>query len=123
MKSRSKIERQLKRKTNMEIVRTIVSSKKNKTWFEIAHVLSSPARKRIVLNIEEIDREIKSGERVVIPGKVLSQGEITKKAEIIAIGFSEKAKEKLLKAGCKTSNLLEEIKKNPEAKNIKILKK
>jgi len=43
--------------------------------------------------------------------------------EIIALGFSEKAKEKLLKKGCEVKTILEEIKSNPSAEGIKIFRK
>ena len=58
----------------------------------------------------------------MVPGKVLSQGEISKKIKVVALSFSEKAKEKLLKANCEILSILEEIKKNPDAKRIKILR-
>ena len=74
------------------------------------------------MNLNEIDKEVKEGEIVVIPGKVLSQGEINKKIKIAAIGFSEKAKEKLLKSKSEVILIVDEIKKNPKCKGVKILK-
>ena len=44
------------------------------------------------------------------------------RSKIIAFGFSEKAKEKLLRAKIEFSKINEEIEKNPDAKGIKILK-
>jgi large subunit ribosomal protein L18e len=122
MKSKTKIEKQLQRKTKSSLVRTIISTKKNDKWLEVAKILSGPRSKRANLNLKKIDEESKAGETIIIPGKVLSQGEITKKIKIVALGFSEKAKEKLLKSKSETLSILEEIKKNPEAKGIKILK-
>ena len=63
------------------------------------------------------------GEIVIIPGKVLSQGEINKKITIIALNFSEKAREKLLKSKTIFSTIREEIEKNPGAKNTRVLLK
>ena len=122
MKSKTKIEKQIKKKTNASLVETIISAKKNGKWIEIASILSAPRRKRINLNLEKINEETKDGEKIIIPGKVLSQGEINKKIRIVALNFSEKAKEKLLKKGCEVITILEEIKSNPSAKGIKILK-
>jgi len=122
MKSKTLIEKQLNRKTNKELVETIIVAKKNDNWREIAEILSGPRKNRKNINLEEIDKKSKEGETIVIPGKVLSQGKIEKKLKIIALNFSEKAKEKLLKAKCEVSSIFEEIKKNPEAKGIKILK-
>lgn len=122
MKTKSLIEKQAQRKNNPKLVKTIIAAKKNKNWFKIAEILSSPRRKRIDMNLEDIDKRTKEEKIVLIPGKVLSQGEINKKIKVVALGFSEKAKEKLLKANCQISYIDEEIKQNPEAKGIKILK-
>lgn len=122
MKSKSKIEKQLQKKKNSYLVETIIAAKKKKNWVEVAGILSGPTRKRININLEKIDKEAEKGKTVVVPGKVLSLGEITKKIEIAALSFSEKAKEKLLKSNSEVLSIIEEIKKNPEAKGIKILK-
>ncbi len=122
MKSKTLIEKQLQRKKNSELVKTIIAAKKNDSWIEIAKILSGPRKKRVEINLEDISKKAEEGETIVIPGKVLSQGEFNKKVKIIALNFSEKAKEKLLKAKCEVFSILEEIKLNPEAKGIRILK-
>lgn len=122
MKSKTKIEEQLKKKTNSSLVETIIEAKKKKGWLEIAAILSGPRKNRNNINLEEINKKGEKGEKIVIPGKVLSQGEFNKKIKVVALGFSEKAKEKILKAGGEVLDMLEEIKKNPDAKGIRILK-
>ncbi len=123
MKSKTKISKQLERKSNSKLMETIIAGKKNDSWNQIAGLLSGPRRKRICINIEEINKNSKPGETVLIPGKVLSQGEIDKKIKVVALNFSEKAKEKLLSAKCEITDILNEIKSNPSAKGIKIIKK
>jgi len=120
-KSKSKIEKQLQRKTNSVLVETIIAAKKKKAWIPVAEILSSSRRNKRGINLSEIDKQAKEKDVVVFPGKILSMGEIEKKIKVVAIGFSGKAKEKLLKAKCDTSTILEEIKKNPDAKGIKVL--
>jgi len=122
MKSKTKIEKQIKRKSNPELVKTIIIAKKNDGWLEIASILSNPRKKRTNVNLEKIDKETKEGETVVIPGKVLSQGELNKKIKIAALSFSKRAKEKLQKSKGKILSIIEEIEKNPTAKGIRILK-
>ena len=122
MKSNTKIEKQLKKKTNPELVETIIAAKKNKGWEEVAKILSSSRKQRNDLNLGKINEEVKEGEQVIIIGKVLSNGELNKKIKIIALSFSEKAKEKILKVKGDMSNILDEIKKNPDAKGLRILK-
>jgi len=122
VKSKTKIEKQLEKKTNPELVKTIIEAKKKKNWLEVAAMLSSPRAKRINMNLNKINDEAKEGEIVVIAGKVLSQGELNKKIKVVALGFSEMAKEKISKAKGEALTILEEIKKNPEAKNVRFLK-
>ncbi len=121
MKSKTQIEKQLERKTNQELVKTIIEAKKKKNWLEIAAILSSPRAKKISMNLDKINHEAKEGETVIIPGKVLSQGELNKKIKVVALSFSEMAKEKISKSKSEVLTMLEEIKKNPDAKGIKIL--
>lgn len=121
MKSKTKIEKQIQKKSSRELVETIIACKKKIKWLEVAGILSGPRRKSINLNLGEINEKSEEGDKVVVPGKVLSQGEIDKKIKIIAMRFSEKAREKLLKSKTQVSSIVEEIKKNPEAKAIRIL--
>ena len=123
MKSKTKILKQTKRKGNKEIVETILSAKSNQNWYRIAELLSAPKRTHVSINIGEIAEGAKPEDVIVVPGKVLSQGDIDKKLKIVALSFSEKAKEKLSSAGCKISTIIQEIKSNPEAKGVKILEK
>jgi len=123
MKTKSKIEKQLQKKTNSMLVETIITCKKQKNWVKIAEILSGPRKNRINLNLEELNKKIKDEKIIVIPGKVLSQGELDKKIKVVALDFSEKAEEKIKKLGSEISTILEEIKKNPEAKGVKIITK
>ncbi|HTY44350.1 MAG TPA: 50S ribosomal protein L18e [Patescibacteria group bacterium] len=121
MKSKTKISRQLERKQNPYLAETVIHAKKNDKWKRVAEILSSPRKNRLEKNLVKINEESKDGEVVVIPGKVLSVGNLDKKIRIIALNFSHGAEEKILKSGSKISTILDEIKKNPEAKGVKIL--
>jgi large subunit ribosomal protein L18e len=122
MKSKRLIGKQTRKKNSINLVKTIASAKKNKNWIRVAGILSSPRRRRINMNIGEISEKSREEEDVVVPGKILSQGEINKKIKIVALNFSKKAEEKLKKEGCEIITILEEIKKNPEMNGLKILK-
>ncbi|MEK6820379.1 MAG: 50S ribosomal protein L18e [Nanoarchaeota archaeon] len=122
IKTKSKIEKQMKRKTNPEIVASIIKAKKNKKWLEIAGILSSPRRKKISVNIDEIDKNSKEGDTIIVPGKVLGTGDINKKIRVAALSFSLGAEKKLKERKCEIVSIEKEIKLNPEAKGIKILK-
>jgi|TARA_B100001971_G_scaffold197119_1_gene205525 large subunit ribosomal protein L18e len=122
MKSKTKIDKQIKKKTSKELVETIINLKKHDKWLDVARILSGSRKNMVNFNLEKINNKTNEGEIVIIPGKVLSQGEINKKIKIIAFGFSEKAKEKLSKSKIEFSSINKEIKINPTAKGIKILK-
>jgi large subunit ribosomal protein L18e len=119
--NKTKIEKKLKRKTNPELVSTIISAKKNDKWLKVAHLISMPKRKQMAMNLGEINKQAKDGETIVICGKVLSVGELNKKVKVVALGFSKEAKEKLKKNKIEIAIIEEEIKKNKDAKNIHIL--
>ena len=114
VKSKTKISKQTERKTNSVLVETINATKKHKPWLKVSSILSGPRKKRFNANLMEIK------DNVVVPGKVLSLGEASKN-KIVALAFSEKAKEKIIKAGGKAIIILEEIKSNPEMKGLKLL--
>lgn len=122
MKSKTLIDKQMKRKTNPELVKTIFKAKKNNKWLEVAVLLSSPRRNKISVNLEKIEKETKEGDTIVVPGKVLGDGNISKKIRVVALGFSKEAKEKLKSKKCEVVTILEEIEKNKEARGIKILR-
>ena len=120
-KSKTKISKQLERKTSNELSETILASKKNNAWNQVAAILSGPRRQRLSINLGEISKIGKAGETIVVPGKVLSQGEIDKKIKIVALAFSESAREKILNAKGEIETIFNEIKKNPGAKGVRIL--
>jgi len=125
VKSKTKIEKQSWKKNNPLLIETIRAAKKtgSEEWMKVAGILSGPRRNQTTINLSEIEKSTEEGDSVVFPGKVLSQGEISKKIAVIAFNFSEKAREKLLKTKSQALNIMEEIKKNPQAKGLKFLEK
>jgi ribosomal protein L18E len=119
IKSKTKIEKGIKRKTNKELIETIILGKKNKNWLSVSSVLSSPVKKQ--MNLGEIDKKTKEGDKIVFAGKILSEGELTKEITIIATKCSEKAKEKILNSKSSFTRIIDEIKTNPEAKGVRVL--
>lgn len=119
MVSKTKIEKRLRQKTDSGLVDTIIKLKKTNP--EVAKMLAYPVNKRLVMNLSEIDNKA-SGKDVFIAGKVLSSGELSKGIKIVAWKVSEKAKEKIERVKGSFVSIDEEIKKNPELKNLEILK-
>ncbi len=122
MKSKTLIEKQLKRKTNSELVETVIACKKNLKWIEVASVLASLSKNKAILNLDYVNKNAKEGDIIVVPGKVLSMGELDKKIKVVALNASKTAVEKINNAKSTFLTILEEIKLNPDAKGIKILR-
>ena len=123
MKSKTKISKQTKRKTNRELIEIINLAKKNEGWKDVAEVLAGPTRKLVSINLSEINDGAEDKDVVIIPGKVLSMGKINKKIKISALKFSSGAMEKLKSEKISFNTIEEEIKSNPEANGVKILRK
>lgn len=121
-KSKTKINKQAKRKTNPEVAETIFKAKKRKNWLGIAGLLSGPTRKYSGVNLQEIEKESKEGDTIVIPGKVLGKGDVSKKIRVCALSFSAEAEKKLKARKCEIVSIIKEIEVNPEARGIKILR-
>ncbi len=92
-----------------------------KIWRVVSEKLLAPTRKRIEVNISRINRYTKDGDYVVIPGKVLGSGILDHKVYVAAWKFSERAKEKIEKAGGKCLRIDELVEINPKGSNVKIL--
>ncbi len=122
MISKTKISKRIRRKTDPVIEETIILAKKNKCWMKIAQIISGSKRGYAAVNLKEIDENSSEGDTLVIPGKVLGLGEVTKRVRVCALEFSESAKDKLVKTKSEIVYLLEEIKKNPKAEGVKILR-
>ena len=90
-------------------------------WKDIALRLEKPSRNWPEVNLDRINRYIKENETALVPGKVLSMGDIRKKVSIAAWSFSAKSIEKINKAGGKTLSINDLIKNNPKGKDIRIL--
>ena len=90
-------------------------------WKDIAIRLEKPLRNWPEVNLERISRYTNEKETALVPGKVLSDGDLTKKVSIAAWSFSQKAEDKIKKAGGKTMTIEDLMKSNPDGKNIRIL--
>ena len=90
-------------------------------WKDIALRLEKPSRNWAEVNLDRISKYILDKETALVPGKVLSNGNLTKKISIAAWSFSEKSKEKIKKAGGKCMSIEELLKNNPKGKDIRIL--
>ncbi len=90
-------------------------------WRRVADDLAKPARRQRAVNLSRIERYAKDKDVIVVPGKVLGDGDLTKKVTIAAHTFSASALAKIAKSGSKAYPLAEFMKANPKPKNAKLL--
>ncbi len=88
-----------------------------KLWKRVHSLVAVPARRRASVNLYKIGKYTKEGDNVIVPGKVLSTGDIDHKITIAAIEFSEPALKSLKEANCKIVNIKDMI----ASKNIRVI--
>ena len=114
-------------KTNPMLITLIHELKKQANendapiWKDIALRLEKPSRNWPEVNLDRISKYTGDKETALIPGKVLSTGNLSKKVTIAAWSFSEKSQEKIKKAGGNYMSIEELLKSNPKGKDIRIL--
>lgn len=114
-------------KTNPVLINLIHNLKKLSNendvgiWKDVALRLQKSSKNWPVVNLDRISLHIQDKETALIPGKVLSTGNLTKKVTIAAWSFSDKSQDKITKAGGKPISINELMEMNPKGKNIRIL--
>ncbi len=115
-----------KMKSNEQLTQLVSELKKSaivynvKLWKRIATDLEKPTRRKRVVNLYNIEKYARPNEIIIVPGKVLGTGEITKKVVVAAHTFSDSAYEKIMQKG-EALSIPELLKKNPKGKNVRIL--
>jgi len=119
--SKTKITRKIDRKTNPLLRKTLILIKKQKKdfWTRIADLLSRPIMPAV--NIKKINHLSKKDEIIIIPGKVLAEGDLNHPVKIAAFSASEEALTKLKKSKSQFISIEELIKQNPKGTGVKIL--
>ncbi len=107
----------MRQKTDTKLVDTIIKLKKKNP--EVAKALAMPKKKQAEVNLDKISGV--SGD-VLVVGKILSSGDLSKAKKIVAWSASEKAKEKIKEVRGEFVLIADEVKKNPELNGLEIVK-
>ena len=117
----------MKRKTNPNLIKLIdnllkASAMNNAPiWKDIAERLAKPKRLYAEVNVSKIQRYAKEGETIIVPGKVLGGGKITKPVTVAALSFSETARKKIIEAGGKCLTIKELLEMNSTGSGVRIM--
>ncbi len=111
------------KKTNPNLIKLIRDLKKlsNKQdvniWKAVAKELAKSTRRMRKVNVWKIDKVTKENDTIIVPGKVLGDGELNHKVNVAAYQFSDGAKAKI-----SNNMLIEELmEKNPKGSKVRII--
>ncbi len=90
-------------------------------WKDTAEKLSNSTRRRVEVNLNDIERNVNDGETILVPGVVLATGGLTKKINIAAWKFSKSAEQKIKSSSGKIMTIEELVKENPKGSHVKII--
>jgi large subunit ribosomal protein L18e len=91
-------------------------------WRDIAKRLEKPKRNWAEMNLSKLDRNAEAGDVILVPGKVLAAGSISKNVTVAAYSFSEKASEAIATAGGKTMSIADLMAENPKGSGVRIMR-
>ncbi len=91
-------------------------------WRDIALRLEKPNSNWAATNLSKLERYAKDGETILVPGKVLAAGSVSKKLTVAAYSFSDAAAAGIVAAGGKTMTIRELMDSNPKGTGVKILR-
>ncbi len=90
-------------------------------WRTLAKKLEKPSRQRVEVNLSDIGRHAKDKETVVVPGVVLSNGDLEKPVTVAAWRFSQGAAKKIAESKSKMMTIEELMAANPKGGNVRIM--
>ena len=90
-------------------------------WADVARRLARPRHQVDPVNVAHLERLASANDVVVVPGKLLAAGRLTKPLTVAAFHFSEAAKSKIHAAGGKALGLHEILKAKPDGSGVRIV--
>lgn len=110
-----------KLKETIQELKKISIEKKIPLWKRVATELEKSNRNRRIVNLTRINLHTKSGEIIVVPGKVLANGELDHKVSIVAWKFSQQAMNKIKEAKGEIISLDDFMKKEIKGRKVRII--
>ena len=94
---------------------------KKPIWRAVSQKLMAPAKNRVEKNVGAINNVVNDGDIIVIPGKVLADGMLTKKITVACYAISASALKKLEQSGSQRMTIEELVEKYPSGKGVRII--
>lgn len=90
-------------------------------WRDIAKRLERPASSWAEVNVSRVERHLGEDATVVVPGKLLGSGRLTKPVTVAAFDFSRSARQKVESAGGECLPIAQLVERNPDGTDVRIL--
>ena len=94
---------------------------KRRFWRNVSEFLQKTRSNRVIVNLGKIDVFTEEKDTILVPGKILSSGNLTHPVIIAAFSCSKKAKKKINKAGAEFVLIEDLLKQNPTGTKIKLI--
>ncbi len=115
------------RKENTELVRLVVELRRAARshhapiWGSVADRLERPRRRAMPLNVGHLERLASAEETVVVPGKLLAAGPLSKRLTVAAFAYSTEARAKIHAAGGTAITVHDLLKSRPDGSGVRLL--
>lgn len=97
-------------------LKKVSEKSENKVWKAVTDKMSTIASQRPEVNLTRLEKNAKDKETIVVPGKILGMGTLTKKLTVVGFKASESAIKKIEAAGGSFIEIRDYISKNPKNK-------
>lgn len=114
-------------KENPELRRTLIELRRAAAshhapiWGAVAESLARPRHAHPPINVGHLERLAKADETVIVPGKLLAAGRLSKRLTVAAFHYSEEARTKIHGAGGKALTIEELLKARPDGGGVRLL--
>ncbi|MGI0128715.1 MAG: 50S ribosomal protein L18e [Thermoplasmata archaeon] len=115
------------REKNPELHRVVVELRRAShahsapIWDAVADRLERARHQTLPLNVGHLERVAEAEETVVVPGKLLADGPLSKRLTVAALAYSAEARSKVRSAGGTALSISELLKAKPDGAGVRLL--
>ena len=107
---------------NLRVLARDLWKTKKRIWKKISKKIMGPRQNRVEANLYRINKKTQKGDIIVIPGKILANGNIEHQLTIACLNCSISARKKIESSGTATKIISIEdlLEQNPKGTNVKV---
>jgi large subunit ribosomal protein L18e len=114
------------RKANSELLHVVVELRRAARahrapiWASVAERLERARHQTTPVNVGHLERLVAAESTVVVPGKLLADGRLTKSLTVAAFAYSAAARQKIRAAGGSAISIPELVKSKPDGAGVRL---